>query len=73
MAKGFAPAPFNQRTQSPSVSSVVDVEEMQAKWLSYFESLDDPRGKQGQTHPFLSIVLIAVKSGHRWRDWRGRH
>lgn len=60
MAKGCAPVPFNQRTQPPSVFSAVDAEEIQAKWLSYFESLDDPRGKQGQAHPFLSIVLIAV-------------
>lgn len=33
---------------------------MQQQWLSQFEALEDPRGLQGQIHPFLSIVLIAI-------------
>ena len=31
-------------------------------WLSEFETLKDLRGLQGQTHAFLSIVLIAIKA-----------
>ena len=35
-------------------------EQVQQQWLSQFEELQDPRGLQGQTHAFLSIVLIAI-------------
>lgn len=38
----------------------VDAEQVQQQWLSQFEELQDPRGLQGQTHAFLSIVLIAI-------------
>ena len=34
--------------------------QVQQQWLSQFEELQDPRGLQGQTHAFLSIVLIAI-------------
>ena len=27
------------------------------EWISFFETLEDPRGKQGREHDFLSIVL----------------
>jgi hypothetical protein len=27
------------------------------EWVSFFETLEDPRGKQGREHDFLSIVL----------------
>lgn len=62
MAKGFAPIPTAQQRSEPSrlVCYAVDAEEIQAKWLSYFENLEDPRGQQGQIHAFVSIVLIAV-------------
>lgn len=33
---------------------------MQQQWLSQFADLEDPRGLQGKTHAFLSIVLIAI-------------
>ncbi len=38
----------------------VDAQEIQSKWLSYFEDLDDPRGAKGRLHPFLSVVMIAI-------------
>lgn len=38
----------------------VDTEQVQQQWLSQFADLEDPRGRQGQTHVFLSIVLIAI-------------
>jgi len=38
----------------------VDTEQVQQQWLSQFADLEDPRGRQGQTHAFLSIVLIAI-------------
>ena len=57
MAQGFA-APLSPSL--PSKASASDAQAVQSKWLSYFEPLEDPRGAQGQRHPFLSIVLIAV-------------
>ena len=30
------------------------------EWTSFFESLEDPRGRQGREHNFLSIVMIAI-------------
>jgi hypothetical protein len=32
----------------------------QEGWLFYFQNLEDPRGKQGREHNFLSIVIISV-------------
>lgn len=62
MAKGFAPVPQTPTALS-SISAQacgIDLEPVQEQWLSYFQELDDPRGKQGREHNFLSIVLIAV-------------
>ncbi|WP_036488062.1 ISAs1 family transposase [Myxosarcina sp. GI1] len=30
------------------------------EWVTFFETLEDPRGKQGREHDFLSIVMIAI-------------
>lgn len=30
------------------------------EWTSFFESLEDPRVRQGREHNFLSIVMIAI-------------
>lgn len=62
MAKGFAPVPQTPTALSPisAQASGIDLEPVQEQWLSYFQELDDPRGKQGREHNFLSIVLIAV-------------
>lgn len=62
MANGFAPVPKTQPSPSPfkPQASGIAVEQVQEQWLSYFQDLEDPRGKQGQQHAFLSIVLIAV-------------
>ncbi len=34
------------------------------QWLSYFKSLEDPRGEQGRKHSFLSVVT-AWANEHR--------
>lgn len=62
MSNGFAsPAPIDKRySQRKGLRPAVDAEEIQQQWLSQFETLKDPRGLQGQTHTFLSIVLIAI-------------
>lgn len=60
MASGFA-SPLIAAQSSPSApASAADAQAIQQKWLSYFAAIADPRGKQGQHHPFLSIVLIAI-------------
>lgn len=30
------------------------------EWISFFETLEAPRGKQGREHDFLSIIMIAI-------------
>lgn len=49
MAKGFTPAPESpQRQAQPKERKLaVDAEQVQAQWLSHFQTLADPRGKQG--------------------------
>jgi hypothetical protein len=60
-------AGFGTRTQSKKISAkasqlrcAVDVERIQAQWLSQFQSLKDPGKRKGVEHQFLSIVLIAI-------------
>lgn len=66
MSNGFAsPAPIDKRSsQRKGLRPAVDAQEVQQQWLSQFETLKDPRGLQGQTHAFLSIVLIAIDRNH---------
>lgn len=62
MSNGFSsPPPIQQRSSKrKGVRPAVDANQVQQQWLSQFEDLEDPRGLQGQTHAFLSIVLIAI-------------
>jgi predicted transposase YbfD/YdcC len=62
MSNGFgSSSPIEQRvSQGQGLRPAVDAEQVQQQWLSQFEELQDPRGLQGQTHAFLSIVLIAI-------------
>ena len=62
MSNGFAaPALIDEHSnQRKGLGLAVDAEEVQQQWLSQFETLEDPRGLQGQRHAFLSIVLIAI-------------
>lgn len=55
MDKGFAP-------KSKSAKKELETAAKQAlkEWISCFESLEDPRGRQGREHDFLSIVMIAI-------------
>jgi len=62
MVNGFRapiqPKPGTARKQS--LRPAVDAAAVQQQWLSTFAQLDDPRGRQGIEHAFLSIVMIAV-------------
>ena len=62
MTEGFASAPESLRRQvKPRAhKTAVDAEQVQEQWLSQFQTLEDPRGKQGQEHAFESIVSIAI-------------
>ncbi len=62
MAKGFGKANSSQKNSAKPSSSLKasDCEEIQQQWAEHFENLDDPRGKQGVLHPFMSIVMIAI-------------
>ncbi len=62
MTQGFAPDPEVQQhsSKSSSLKPAVGIEAVQEKLLSHFSSLEDPRGKQGREHAFISIVLIAI-------------
>lgn len=45
----------------PHLRTAVDAESVQAQWLLLqFKSLQDPRGRQGVEHHFLSIIPIAI-------------
>jgi hypothetical protein len=48
MAHGFA-----RKSGKRSTTAKQTLQE----WVSFFETLEDPRGKQGREHDFLSIVL----------------
>jgi hypothetical protein len=51
MAYGFA-----QKSEKRSTTAKQTLQE----WVSFFEVLEDPRGKQGREHDFLSIIMIAI-------------
>ena len=61
MSPGFS-SPFaaDQRRSKAKRISPIDPNQVQQQWLRQFESLEDPRGRQGQDHAFLSIILIAI-------------
>jgi len=58
--RGFAPvsAPSKRSTIPPTPA--LEAQEVQSKWLSYFEDLEDPRNPKGTLHPFLSVVIIGI-------------
>lgn len=58
MSAGFAP--IARSSKRPPMAPATDAQEIQSKWLSYFEDLEDPRSARGRLHPFLSIVMIAT-------------
>ena len=62
MTHGFgSAAPTAQEAnKAKRLGSAIDAEQIQQKWLSQFEELQDPRGMKGQEHAFLSIVMIAI-------------
>ncbi len=62
MSKGFGKVPVSQResSKSSSVRAAVDCEQVQKQLASHFKDLEDPRGKQGVLHPFMSIIMIAL-------------
>jgi predicted transposase YbfD/YdcC len=62
MAKGFASSKDSSHQQhSPQpLPAALDAESVQQQWESHFAELEDPRGRQGVEHPFLSIVMIAI-------------
>jgi predicted transposase YbfD/YdcC len=60
MSNGFS-SPTEQRShRRKGVRAAIAAEQVQQQWLSQFEELEDPRGRQGREHAFLSIVLIAI-------------
>ena len=50
----------NQDSQSNLEIQEKSTPKAQEGWLFYFQNLEDPRGKQGREHNFLSIVIISV-------------
>ena len=62
MAKGFASSKDSPHQQDPpqALPAALKAESVQQQWESQFAELEDPRGRQGVEHPFLSIVMIAI-------------
>lgn len=50
----------NIKKQSSSLMEPIDCSTTYQHLTDHFENLDDPRGKQGVLHPFVSIVIIAL-------------
>lgn len=60
MSTGFSPAAATPPRKAKRVFPSIDAQQVPQQWLKQFEGLVDPRGRQGQEHAFLSIVLIAI-------------
>ena len=62
MANGFGSPSEAQECskQGKRLQPAVDAEEVQQQWLRQFAELEDPRGRKGREHAFLSIVMIAI-------------
>jgi len=62
MSEGFGTRSESKQSlkKRPHLRTAVDAESVQAQWLLQFKCLQDPRGRQGVEHHFLSIVLIAI-------------
>ena len=46
--------------QDSQLASATDFEQVHQRLADNFKDLQDPRGKQGVLHPFISIVMIAL-------------
>lgn len=55
MGQGFAP-----ESESKTDKSKITTKQTLQEWTSCFETLEDPRGRKGRKHDFLSIVIIAI-------------
>lgn len=70
--KGFAPVPTPSKLPTITPTPALDAQDVQAKWLSYFDDLEDPRNPKGTLHPFLSVVIIgilaAIGGATGWED-----
>ena len=53
MAHGFAPKIESEKKN-------ITAKQTLQEWVSFFETLEDPRGKQGREHDFIGIVMIAI-------------
>ena len=75
MAKGFTPAPESpQRQAQPKERKLaVNAEQVQEQWLSHFQTLVDPRGKQGQEHAILTHRGYCHLGSGGWSHGMGRH
>lgn len=62
MTNGFGSLALTPKrsTKSQKPQPAVDAAVIQQQWLSQFAELDDPRGRKGVEHAFVSIVIIAI-------------
>lgn len=62
MSEGFGTCSESKHpiAKRSKLRTAVDAESIQAQWLAQFKSLQDPRGRKGVEHNFVSIVLIAI-------------
>jgi predicted transposase YbfD/YdcC len=62
MSEGFGKRSDSKHAiaKRPKLRTAVDAENIQAQWLAQFKNLQDPRGRQGVEHNFVSIVVIAI-------------
>ena len=73
MSTGFSAASAESPARKAKrVFPLLEVQQVQQHWLRQFESLTDPRGRQGQEHAFASIVLITILAtiggANGWED-----
>jgi hypothetical protein len=56
MSNGFGSptSAENRPSKTRGLRPAVDAEQVQQQWVSQFAELEDPRGRQGQTHAFLA-------------------
>ena len=74
MAKGFKTHSHPSEKQNPAsdLERATDYQQVHQQLSHHFEYLEDPRGKQGVLHPFMSIVMIAllatIGGAQGWED-----
>ena len=67
MSKGFASVSTTTQPPTRPTAPAVEAQEIQSKWLSYFEDLDDPRG----AFMSASSLLECGHDCHISHYWRG--